>query len=110
MPDFPVEIRSRQEREGELTNYQREQNEFQRRLWRESAKAIGRWLEARENLTEPIHKLTIFDLEGMAVAAICEFVKLREERRVQLKLQSSELTSYERQTIDDYIEGLTPES
>ena len=97
------EVKSRREREGELTEYQRDQNAFQAKLWRESAKAIGKYLEERGNLKHPIYYLTITELEGMAVAAICQFVKLREEKRKELNLKDTETLSWETQKIDSYI-------
>jgi len=47
---------------------------------RESARAVGAWLEARGRLHQPIHCLTMPELEAMATAAIGRFVVLASER------------------------------
>jgi hypothetical protein len=105
-----TEIKSRREREGELTRYQIEQNEFQKKLWQESAKAIAKYLEERGSLKHPIYYLTFAELQGMAVAAICEFVRLREEKRKELNLKDSETLSWETQPIDNFIGELKQDS
>lgn len=47
---------------------------------REAAKAIGRWLEGRGGLHQPIRSLTTRDLEAMAAKANDRFVVLAAER------------------------------
>jgi hypothetical protein len=47
---------------------------------REAAKAIGRWLEGRGGLHQPIRSLTMRDLEAMAARANDRFVVLAAER------------------------------
>ena len=51
-------------------------NEWQAHVTREAAKAIGRWLEGRGRLEQPIRCLTMADLEAMAANAISRFVVL----------------------------------
>jgi hypothetical protein len=46
----------------------------------ETAKAIGAWLEARGKLQQPIHRLTMPDLEAMAGASIARFIVLASIR------------------------------
>jgi len=47
---------------------------------REAAKAVGRWLEGRGGLQQPIRSLTMRDLEAMAAKANDRFVVLAAER------------------------------
>jgi hypothetical protein len=47
---------------------------------REAAKAIGRWLEGRGGLHQPIRSLTMRDLEAMAARANDRFVVLGAKR------------------------------
>ena len=51
-------------------------DEWQAHVTREAAKAIGRWLEGRGRLHQPIRCLTMPDLEAMAANAIARFVVL----------------------------------
>jgi len=55
-------------------------DEWQAHTTREAAKAIGRWLEGRGRLHQPIRSLTMPDLEAMAANAIVRFVVLGAER------------------------------
>jgi hypothetical protein len=55
-------------------------DEWQAYVTREAAGAVGAWLEARGRLQQPIAALTLWDLEGMATAAVSRFVVLASER------------------------------
>ncbi|MBN9021816.1 MAG: hypothetical protein J0H08_06945 [Rhizobiales bacterium] len=55
-------------------------DEWQAHTTREAAKAIGRWLEGRGGLHQPIRSLTMRDLEAMAGRANDRFVVLAAER------------------------------
>ncbi len=55
-------------------------DEWQAHTTREAAKAIGRWLEGRGRLHQPIHSLTMPELEAMASNAIARFVVLAARR------------------------------
>src|SRR5690606_6872974 len=55
-------------------------DEWQAHTTREAAKAIGRWLEGRGRLHQPIRSLTMPELEAMAATAIARFVVLGAER------------------------------
>lgn len=55
-------------------------DEWQAHTTREAAKAIGRWLEGRGRLQQPIRSLTMRDLEAMAAKANDRFVVLAAER------------------------------
>ena len=55
-------------------------DEWQAHTTREAAKAIGRWLEGRGRLHQPIRSLTMADLEAMASNAISRFVILGAQR------------------------------
>jgi hypothetical protein len=55
-------------------------DDWQAHVTREAAKAIGRWLEGRGGLHQPIHSLTMRDLEAMAARANDRFVALAAER------------------------------
>jgi hypothetical protein len=55
-------------------------DEWQAHATREAAKAMGRWLEGRGKLHQPIAALTMADLEAMAANAIARFVVLGSER------------------------------
>lgn len=55
-------------------------DEWQTHVTREAARAIGRWLEARGRLHQPIAALTLVELEAMAVQAIGRFVVMGSER------------------------------
>jgi hypothetical protein len=68
------------------TPYQRAQDEWQASLWRRCALAIGKWLEERGRLDQPIASLRLQELEGMAWAAIAEYGDAREEKRRELGL------------------------
>lgn len=68
------------------TPYQREQDAWQRQLWRECGLAIGRWLEQRGRLDQPIAVLQLRELEGMAWACVARYGDIREARRAELNL------------------------
>jgi hypothetical protein len=55
-------------------------DEWQAHTTREAAKAIGRWLEGRGGLHQPIRSLTMRDLETMAARANDRFVVLAAAR------------------------------
>ena len=55
-------------------------DEWQAHTTREAAKAIGRWLEGRGGLLQPIRSLTMRDLEAMAARANDRFVVLAAAR------------------------------
>jgi hypothetical protein len=54
--------------------------EWQTHVTREAAKAIGGWLEGRGRLHQPIHCLTMPELEAMAQNAISTFIVLASRR------------------------------
>ena len=55
-------------------------DDWQAHVTREAAKAIGRWLEGRGGLHQPIRSLTMRDLEAMAARANDRFVVLAAAR------------------------------
>lgn len=55
-------------------------DEWQAHVTREAAKAMGRWLEGRGRLHQPIAALTLADLEAMAANAISQFIALTSHR------------------------------
>ncbi len=55
-------------------------DQWQAHVTREAAKAIGRWLEGRGRLHQPIAALTMAELEAMAASAISRFVVLASQR------------------------------
>jgi hypothetical protein len=57
-------------------------DEWQAHVTGEAAKAIGRWLEGRGRLHQPIRCLTMFELEAMASAAIGRFI-VRASMRIR---------------------------
>jgi hypothetical protein len=68
-------------------------DEWHAHVTREAAKAIGAWLEARGRLHQPIHSLTMPELEGIATAAISRFVVMGSER-IRTKPQDDALTQF----------------
>lgn len=50
------------------------ENEWQAWMTRRAAMEIGRWLEGRGRLHQPIAALTVAELEAMAASAISRFV------------------------------------
>ena len=52
-------------------------DEWQAHVTREAALEIGRWLEARGRLRNPIASLTLGDLEALAASAISRWVVLQ---------------------------------
>jgi hypothetical protein len=57
--------------------------EWQAHVAHEAAKAIGQWLEGRGRLHQPIHSLTMPELEAMAQNAISRFIVLASHRIAQ---------------------------
>ncbi len=55
-------------------------DEWQAHVAHEAAKAIGEWLEGRGRLHQPIHSLTMGELEAMAQNAISTFIVLASHR------------------------------
>jgi hypothetical protein len=55
-------------------------DEWQAHVTRAAALEIGKWLEARGKLHQPIASLTLGDLEAMAVNAISHWIVLQSER------------------------------
>lgn len=55
-------------------------DEWQAHVTGEAARDIGRWLEARGRLHQPIAALTLAELESLASVAISRFVVLASER------------------------------
>jgi hypothetical protein len=68
-------------------------DEWHAHVTREAAKAIGAWLEAQGRLHQPIHCLTIPELEGMATAAISRFVVMGSER-IRMEPKDEALTEF----------------
>lgn len=64
-------------------------DEWQARVTREAAKAMGEWLEGRGRLHHPIATLALADLEAMAANAITRFVLLGTER-IRTKADNAE--------------------
>ncbi len=56
------------------------EDQWQKHVTQEAAKAMGDWLEGRGGLHRPIASLTMADLEAMATGAISRFVVLGSER------------------------------
>ncbi len=57
-----------------------EADQWQAQVTREAALEIGKWLEARGRLHQPVASLTLGDLEAMAVSAISRWIVLQSER------------------------------
>lgn len=55
-------------------------DEWQAYVTREAAKAIGKWLEGRGRLHQPIRCLTLPELDAMASNAISRFIVLASTR------------------------------
>jgi hypothetical protein len=66
-------------------------DEWQSRVTREAAKAMGQWLEGRGRLHQPVAALTMADLEAMASNAIARFVVMGSER-IRTKADNAEAT------------------
>ena len=66
---------------------------WQAHVTREAARDIGRWLEGRGRLHQPITVLNLGELEGMATAAISRFVVLASERIREWPEDSEDLTA-----------------
>lgn len=55
-------------------------DEWQAHVTRAAALEIGRWLEARGNLHQPIASLRLGDLEAMASNAISRWIVLQSKK------------------------------
>jgi hypothetical protein len=66
---------------------------WQAQVTREAAMEIGRWLEGRGRLHQPITVLSLGELECMATAAINRFVVLASERIRERPQGSEDLTA-----------------
>jgi hypothetical protein len=66
---------------------------WQARVTRDAAREIGRWLEGRGRLQQPIAALNLGELECMATAAISRFVMLASERIRERPQDSEDLTA-----------------
>ena len=67
-------------------------DEWQAHVSREAAKEIGRWLEGRGRLHQPIATLAMADLEAMASNAIGRFIVLASHRIKKQPEDSGDLT------------------
>ena len=66
-------------------------DEWQAHVTAEAARDIGRWLEARGRLHQPIATLTLAELESLASVAISRFVVLASERSREQPQQCADL-------------------
>ena len=66
---------------------------WQVHVTREAARDIGRWLEGRGRLQQPIAALSLGELECMAAAAISRFIVLATERIRERPEDSEELAA-----------------
>lgn len=66
---------------------------WQAHVTREAAGDIGRWLEGRGRLQQPIAALSLGELECMAAAAISRFIVLATERIRERPEDSEELAA-----------------
>lgn len=66
---------------------------WQAHVTREAARDIGRWLEGRGRLHQPIAALSLGELECMASAAISRFIVLATERIREQPQDSGELVA-----------------
>lgn len=66
--------------------HQSAQDAWQAETWTACGLAIGRWLEERGRLDQPIAILKRHELAGMAWAAVAEWLERREVRRQELRL------------------------
>ncbi|MFT3687756.1 hypothetical protein [Paenirhodobacter sp.] len=57
-----------------------EADQWQAHVTREAALEIGKWLEARGRLHQPVASLSLGDLEAMASNAISRWIVLQSER------------------------------
>jgi hypothetical protein len=55
-------------------------DEWQAHVARTAALEIGKWLESRGRLHQPIASLTLGDLEAMAVNAISAWIVMQSEK------------------------------
>ena len=66
---------------------------WQAQVTREAAREIGRWLEGRGRLHQPIAALGLGELECMAAAAISRFIVLATERVREQPQDSTDLAA-----------------
>ena len=66
---------------------------WQAHVTREAARGIGRWLEGRGRLQQPIAALGLGELECMAAAAISRFIVLTTERIREQPDDSADLSA-----------------
>src|SRR5512134_346661 len=66
---------------------------WQAHMTREAARDIGRWLEGRGRLHQPIAALSLGELECMSATAISRFVVLATERTREQPEDSGELAA-----------------
>ncbi len=66
---------------------------WQAHVTRKAAGDIGRWLEGRGRLQQPIAALSLGELECMAAAAISRFIVLATERIREQSKDSGELAA-----------------
>lgn len=64
--------------------HQQTQDAWQAQMWEAVGLAIGRWLEERGRLEQPIAALKRHELTGMAWAAISEWLAIRETKRREI--------------------------
>ena len=69
-------------------------DEWQAHVTHEAAKAMGKWLEGRGRLHQPIAALSMTDLEAMATNAISRFVVLGMERTRTKACNAEALTRF----------------
>jgi hypothetical protein len=67
-------------------------DEWQAHVTREAAKEVGRWLEGRGRLNQPIAVLTMADLEAVASSAISRFIVLASQRIKEQSTGNGDLT------------------
>jgi len=67
-------------------------DEWQAHVTREAAKEVGKWLEGRGRLSQPIAALTMADLEAMASNAISRFIVLASQRIKEQPAGNEDLT------------------
>ena len=67
-------------------------DEGQAHVTREAAKEVGKWLEGRGRLSQPIAALTMADLEAMASNAISRFIVLASQRIKEQPAGNEDLT------------------
>lgn len=63
---------------------------------RETALAMGGWLQANDDMNKPVHKLSLRELQGMAWAVLAKYNDLREIERKRF-----EISLLDDQSLDD---------